>query len=401
MSMRRVRKRSRGFDKGRLLTLLMAAVVTGVAVFLLLPEKTPRTPFQDVPGQEEPSHALSVVPVAPDGSSVPRPGASFPVASPSPSNGPGSGLYQTLYDAVDGQQRLVRFDGDGLTAEQLEEILEQICEQPEFFWLDGYTYYNAGAEYRVEFDWKYTDLSRRRAQVEQAGELALASVPEGAGDYETALALHDWLCDHVEYQYSPDGSDQDLYGALVNGRCVCAGYSAGYEYLLRRAGLQAETVRGSADNGGGVQSHAWTKVVLDGEIYYTDVTWDDQANHPDGHTYGWFAVTSARMASTHFADPELGAEMTPSFAVACNYHYRNGWVLEEFSTEGLAQILSAQTGDSLTVLAGSAEVYQQLLALLRDDQTMFPLLEQAGHPANRYTFSITQGALCLDLFPER
>lgn len=313
---------------------------------------------------------------------------------------PESILYQYLYEQVDGQQQVVNFTAEDMSMEQIGQVLEQLQRQPEFFWLEGYELVGSGTEYQVKFDWKYTDLTTRREQVEQAAAQALAAIPKGAGDYETALSLHDWLCDHIVYQSSSDGSDQDLYGALVNGRCVCSGYSQAYVYLLRRAGIQAETVRGTADNGTGAQSHAWTKVVLDGEVYYTDVTWDDQETHPDGHTYSWFAVTSERMASTHFAEPERGAEMTPSSAVACNYHYRNGWVLEQFNTEELVRIFSSQTGGSLTVLAADEAVYGQLMELVQDGEAMTAVLEQAGYLVSQYTYFHSEGSLCLDLFPD-
>ena len=115
---------------------------------------------------------------------------------------PESILYQYLYEQVDGQQQVVNFTAEDMSMEQIGQVLEQLQRQPEFFWLEGYELVGSGTEYQVEFDWKYTDLTARREQVEQAEAQALAAIPEGAGDYETALSLHDWLCDHIVYQMS-------------------------------------------------------------------------------------------------------------------------------------------------------------------------------------------------------
>lgn len=392
---RRKKSRRRNSSGAVLLLILLLAVAIGIVlVRMLMPSAGGPKEDEAIPASPAGSAAPSIAVTAePEGSPA------VPTEQPQEED-PECALYEEIYAQVDGQQQVLSFTADGMTMEQIAQVLSQIQRQPEFFWLEGYSITGDGRAYQAEFQWKYTDLTTRRNQVEQAAAQALAAIPDGAGDYETALILHDWLCDHIVYEERSDGSSQDLYGALVNGRCVCAGYSKAYEYLLRRAGIQAETVRGTADNGSGPESHAWTKVVLDGEVYYTDVTWDDQENHPDGHTYSWFAVTSGRMASTHFAEPERGAEMTPSSAVACNYHYRNGWVLDQFSSEQLVRIFASQPGESLTVLAADEQIYRQLMALAQDAAAMISILEQAGHPASQYTYFTSEGSLCLDLFPK-
>lgn len=298
-------------------------------------------------------------------------------------------LYQTVYSAVNELQQTVSVtSGD---KEALREVLARILHRPEFFWLDGYNTQSMGDEHQVTFQWKYSDLETKRAQVEQAALRALEAVPAGAGEYETALTIHDWLCENIVYEFSSDGSDQDLYGALVNGRCVCAGYSAAYEYLLTRAGLQAETVRGMASSDGTTEAHAWSKVQLEGDTYYIDVTWDD---NEDGYDHFWFGLTSTRMGITHFADESQGAAMTPSSAVACNYYRRNGMTLDLFSEEKLVQLLQAQAGPQFFVCASDQDTFDQLKALF-DGQSIYALLEQAGHPAGGLEYSFIDGALGL------
>lgn len=383
---------------------LVGAILLGVMVLIgvnMMPDRPDReNPPAELPQQAEEqiplqSQALPEAEPTPE----PEPTPAQPTPTPRPAS-PQEELYRQIYDQVEDFQQTVTFTTEELNKDQVMEVLQQIQRCPEFFWLDGSTYYITGSDYRVEFNWKYTDPEQRQIEVEQAAQEALASIPAGAGDYEKALALHDWLCEHIDYQYNSDGSDQDLYGALAMGKCVCAGYCAAYEYLLEQVGIEADTVRGDADNGSWTESHAWTKLVLDGDIYYTDVTWDDQKDHPDGRTYSWFAVTSDQMAPTHFPNPEQGAEMTPSTATACNYYYHNGWVLEEYDTADLTRILASQKGDSLTVMAADEEIYQQLLDLFRNANDALDLLERAGHPASQYSYFMTDGAWNVDIFPE-
>ena len=111
-------------------------------------------------------------------------------------------------------------------------------------------------------------------------------------DYEKALALHDVFLDNVYYSF--DDENQTMYGGLVNGYCVCAGYADSYQWLLSQVGIPALYVVGSA---GGL--HAWNMAKLDGVWYEFDATWDDIKYQalPCRHTY--FGLSSDDMGRNH------------------------------------------------------------------------------------------------------
>ena len=62
------------------------------------------------------------------------------------------------------------------------------------------------------------------------------------------------------------------YGALLNGKCVCAGYAAAFTLLAQEAGLESIVVTGYLD---GSLAHAWNKVKIDDEWQIVDVTNND------------------------------------------------------------------------------------------------------------------------------
>ena len=64
----------------------------------------------------------------------------------------------------------------------------------------------------------------------------------------------------------------NAYGALIDGKCVCAGYAAAFKLLAQEAGLEAIVVTGYLD---GNLSHAWNKVKIDDEWQIVDVTNND------------------------------------------------------------------------------------------------------------------------------
>lgn len=106
------------------------------------------------------------------------------------------------------------------------------------------------------------------------------TITSNMSDAYKALLLHDYLALHMQYDYEAylenkknnttkyDEADYDIYGALVNGKAVCQGYSLAYKYLMEEAGI--ENV-GFASN----ESHIWNTVTLGDESYYVDCTWDD------------------------------------------------------------------------------------------------------------------------------
>ena len=92
---------------------------------------------------------------------------------------------------------------------------------------------------------------------------------------EKALLVHDRIASWCEYDYQNvlDGCESDLshemYGTLVDGISVCSGYSRAYKYALAKLGIDCYLCDSDALN------HEWTIVVIDGQKYHVDVTWDD------------------------------------------------------------------------------------------------------------------------------
>ena len=85
---------------------------------------------------------------------------------------------------------------------------------------------------------------------------------EGKSDLEKAAIIYDWLREHCTYS----GYNCDMYGALIEGKTNCVGFSNTFDYLCIKAGLEAHRVWCPA--------HVFSQVKIDGEWYNCDVTWD-------------------------------------------------------------------------------------------------------------------------------
>lgn len=118
----------------------------------------------------------------------------------------------------------------------------------------------------------------------------------GMDSYETELAIHDWLINNVSIAIGSDARvDQEEstpYGALVQRKANCLGFSTAFQMLMELAGEECITVPGASS--GSEQFHAWNMVNLDGAWYFVDSSWDAGRPWP----YAFFNVSSRLMAQT-------------------------------------------------------------------------------------------------------
>ena len=183
-----------------------------------------------------------------------------------------------------------------ITVDELKVVLEvYTADYPENFWFDGdcSISYNSQSQSVTRVSPKYfidgeNADKEKILNVKSVFDSKVASiindmyenVTVGATTYETqykyALWLHDKVADLVEYEYAPN--NQNAYGAIVDGKAVCAGYAEGYQHLLNKAGINAWSIKGySVNPGTGTgEKHEWNILWLDGNCVYSDVTWDDQ-----------------------------------------------------------------------------------------------------------------------------
>ena len=174
-------------------------------------------------------------------------------------------------------------------------------------------------------------------------------IRDGMSDYEKALALHDWLIYHANYDYSYTYYYPD--GVLLRGTGVCQSYALAYEILLQEAGVSSQYVSGGAGGGG----HAWNLVKMDGDWYYVDCTWDDPGTGGyERHDY--FGLTSEMLSADHdwgetdtaHSDPY---RRWPELATATYYNYN-------YIAEGVPLLDSVTLSD--TVLMMEREQLAQL-----------------------------------------
>lgn len=195
-----------------------------------------------------------------------------------------------------------------------------IYDSPEMFWAGtgGMRYWHNNKQEVTFLEPGYNDLVKdikgNTAKVEAAAAEALADMWSLSTQAEQAKYAHDYLTHHITYTFDAP-YDQTAYSALVNGQTVCAGYSHAFQYMMQKMGIPCSYILGYAEGG----YHAWNLVMLDGEHYVMDVTWDDPlGSPPERYCYDYFNLTEQKMSADH-----IRAEVSQSLPIAegtlCSY----------------------------------------------------------------------------------
>ena len=250
--------------------------------------------------------------------------------------------YQRMDDEVTGLTLSVK---DMIRINKL-----MLLDCPELFWVaNSGVYYDEnlipllymGGRYTPRYRYTREEVAKLSEQIDSACD-NFAQLHASESDFDKALAAYEYIIDTTEYDtetadviiskkdYDPLADDsQCIVSVFVEHKSVCAGYSAAYQYLLRRMGIFATSIIGTVKNAetGVTYNHEWSMLELDGDCYYTDITWGEPEAESNLAEYSYFCVTSNEMTASHI--PKDWAEYPDSEAVNCNYFYRTGGYFEE------------------------------------------------------------------------
>ena len=135
---------------------------------------------------------------------------------------------------------------------------------------------------------------------------------EGYTDYVKVKEVHNWLIKAIEYDTNETTIEPySIYGALTQGKAVCEGYARSFKYIMDELEIPCVLVSGTATNSNGItESHAWNYVLLNGDWYAIDVTWDDpiiigEGTVSEDTNYKYFLKGANSFLITHKPDGYL------------------------------------------------------------------------------------------------
>jgi hypothetical protein len=130
--------------------------------------------------------------------------------------------------------------------------------------------------------------------------LAELGLGKNTSEREKVQAVYDYICSNVKYDYVHANSsryhkDSTAYAALVQNYASCQGYAVAVFRLLKEVGIECTIVTGiGIHEDGDSEFHAWNEVLVDGEYYNLDATWDAGKEE-----YDYFLKSDESILSTH------------------------------------------------------------------------------------------------------
>lgn len=155
-------------------------------------------------------------------------------------------------------------------------------------------------------------IQMKEEQLRKAVEDAAWNIDKSArNDRELLQGISEYLQKSVAYDYdelnylsrrkSRDPDAHNAYGALVNRRAVCDGFSFAYALLSQYFGIRCMVVSGNSSyHNSGEVNHAWNIVEYEKSFYHIDATWDANTYGRSGYySYDYFGLDDDEIALDH------------------------------------------------------------------------------------------------------
>lgn len=211
-----------------------------------------------------------------------------------PTSGEGTGYYRyCYYELNENEQKLYsvimqsiytqpeRIEVPELVDGDLSKVFKALSlDNPDLFNLGlNCSLYSKGLKtyFEPEYIIPYEEYTVKLREVNDIVAVIIDGASIYTSNYEKEKYVHDYIINHCSY-IEPGESlmANTMYGCLVEGRASCEGYSRTFQYIMSALNIDNRLVTGeSADDGVNYTNHMWNFVVLDGNGYFVDLTWDD------------------------------------------------------------------------------------------------------------------------------
>ena len=276
-------------------------------------------------------------------------------------------------------------------------LREIINDLPDVFWLTDAWFDMGSKRTRLEFNYMQgcdeNNIKTMHEELEKAAKDIISLIPENSSDYEKVLFVHDYIAQSVAYDTSVDfetgsGLCYTSYGCLVRKKAVCQGYAEAFTYIMNLLGIESGVCAGDTYAGG----HAWNYVMIDGEYYWLDITWDDTDNDTFPVSHNYFLFNDEMMSHTR------KAEWEQNFVPVCtetkyNWFAVNNTLLDSYDLDTIKKLSEEHSGNSLELMFTDFESYTAALQGLVIDGNINKLagISTASsyyHDDRNYSFTI-------------
>jgi transglutaminase/protease-like cytokinesis protein 3 len=167
---------------------------------------------------------------------------------------------------------------------KLEKIFTiLLIENPDIWWIDYFSFSYDTYDFinyeiciylheRDSLFYNYTseDISNLNKEIDIVKNKIMYQIKQIGltTPYAILRYIHDYLITNIVYTLDENREHiRNIYGALVENKCVCEGYAEAIQYIARQYNINCIIAYSS--------SHEWNFVEMDNKWYIIDVTYDD------------------------------------------------------------------------------------------------------------------------------
>ncbi|MEE1025226.1 MAG: hypothetical protein U0L48_09220 [Acutalibacteraceae bacterium] len=284
--------------------------------------------------------------------------------------------------------------------ENIVSFLDMLLyEQPQYFWVDHCHYSTSKTEnngvyilwlklfYLIEED----EIGAKQTELDMRVDEIVTMANAMPDTYGKVLCVYDEILETTDYDYELAELNEwkDLsptaYGCLIEGDTVCSGYALAFNLIMQELGFEsgaefshyAQDEDYETDEAG----HVWNYCKLDGEYYYFDLTWDDNAENEKeyyDHSYFYFAVTTDELRADENREYSEHATTPLCTGTQYNYFVYNGMYFDKYEYKTAKASIKEQLKDNDYIMlkfAGKEERDKAKKSLI-DRENIYDLVNQ-------------------------
>lgn len=280
-----------------------------------------------------------------------------------PVSGDGTGYYRHNYNDLNDDERFVysvvlqniyecpeKIEIPSLDNCDLSKIYEAISlDNPDLFALSyNCKSYKIGEKtyFIPKYEMSASEYEKFLQETQTVAEEIVAMTEKYKTDYEKEKFVHDYIIENCVYTEPDDGHYVNTaYGCLVLGQASCEGYSRAFQFIMNMLDIDNRLVTGeSTADGQTYVGHMWNYVVIEGNGYFVDLTWDDPQFDSQVLRHTYLNFSTADMFINH---RNIDQNLPLCTAVEYNYFFREGAFLNVGTGETFVGLFTKATKDAV------------------------------------------------------
>ena len=231
-------------------------------------------------------------------------------------------IYRRLYDCIENYESTFDLPFTGISYQHIYRILMCInYDNPLLFQTPlSFTKWSGSKNdirsITLSYDFTKEETEYYAKKVKQKAKEILKEADGAETLSEYLLSIHNSILKEATYDYSfSDPGVYEAFGVLVDGTGVCESYSRAFQYLCQCIGVDNILVVGLS----GDEPHMWNMIMIDGDWYHSDLTWDDEDS--GSIVYDFFCFNDMNLKT--YGERNISPELDESGAIMDMYQDSN------------------------------------------------------------------------------